>query len=136
MSNPDSGSITGLVPMIYVADVERAAAFYRVLGLQIGNAVPRGDGPKQWAWLYAPAAPDWKRGPNLMLTRTSGEARPRDVTLYLYASDLQAIRSHMLGNGLTPSEISYPEYLPDGELCLQDPDGHTVMVAQSVADTP
>jgi hypothetical protein len=30
--------------MIHVADVERSAAFYRLLGFEVGNAVPR-EGP-------------------------------------------------------------------------------------------
>jgi hypothetical protein len=42
--------ISGLVPMIHVADVERAAAFYQMLGFEIGNFVPR-EGPMHWAWL-------------------------------------------------------------------------------------
>jgi hypothetical protein len=29
--------ISGLVPMIHVADVGRAAQFYRLLGFEIGN---------------------------------------------------------------------------------------------------
>ena len=37
--------LTGVVPMIYVADVERSADFYRLLGFEIGNYVPR-TGPK------------------------------------------------------------------------------------------
>ena len=49
--------ISGLVPMIHVADVERSAEFYRLLGFEIGNYVPRA-GPMHWAWLYAPKAAD------------------------------------------------------------------------------
>jgi hypothetical protein len=42
-----------------------------------------------WAWLYAPKAPDWKRGPNLMLTRSSEPVDPdaQSVLFYLYAAD-------------------------------------------------
>jgi hypothetical protein len=29
--------ITGLVPMIHVANVERSAEFYRLLGFEVGN---------------------------------------------------------------------------------------------------
>jgi hypothetical protein len=49
--------LTRLVPMIQVADVERSAAFYRLLGFEIGNKVPR-SGTPHWAWLYAPKAAD------------------------------------------------------------------------------
>lgn len=138
MEPPRVSPISGLVPMLHVADVERSAAFYRLLGFEIGNSVPREDGPKGWAWLYAPAAADWKRGPNLMVTRSDCPRDPSrdDVLFYLYAADLERLRSDLLGAGLSPGEIAYPEYLPAGEFRLQDPDGYTLMIAQSVADTP
>ena len=72
--------ITGIVSMIHVSDVERSAAFYRLLGFEIGNRVPK-TGPPQWAWLYAPGAPDWRRGPNLMLARTGRPLQPEAIWL-------------------------------------------------------
>ena len=72
----DTAPISGLVPMIHVADVERSAAFYRHLGFDIGNYVPPGGSRMEWAWLYAPKAAEWKRGPNLMLTRSSEPVDP------------------------------------------------------------
>lgn len=131
-------TIRAIVPMIHVADVERSAAFYRTLGLEIGNAVPRDAAVKQWVWLYAPAAEDWKRGPNLMLTRSSRPIDPavQDALFYLYASDLPALRSQLLAAGLAPGTIQYPDYLPAGEFCLRDPDGYTLMIAQAASDTP
>ena len=64
--------VTGLVPMIPVWDMERALEFYKLLGFAVGNRVPR-HGAINWAWLYAPNAPDWRRGPNLMLSRSEHE---------------------------------------------------------------
>jgi catechol 2,3-dioxygenase-like lactoylglutathione lyase family enzyme len=129
--------ITGLVAMIHVGDVERSAEFYRLLGFEVGNRVPAA-GPMHWAWLYAPGAADWKRGPNLMLTRSEGaiDASAQEVLFYLYAEDLKSLRSRLLAKGVTASEISYPDYLPNGECRVQDPDGYTLMIAQSAADTP
>jgi len=133
----ESAPISGLVPMIHVVDVERSAEFYRLLGFAIGNGVPPA-GPKHWAWLYAPKAADWKRGPNLMLTRSACpiEAGAQEVLFYFYAADLESLRSSLLAAGVNAGEISYPEYLPDGEFRVQDPDGYTLMIAQSAADTP
>jgi catechol 2,3-dioxygenase-like lactoylglutathione lyase family enzyme len=123
--------------MIHVADVERSAAFYRLLGFDVGNRVPA-EGPMHWAWLHAPNAPDWKRGPNLMLTRTGRpiDAGAQDVLFYLYAAELPALRDQLLAAGITAGAISYPEYLPRGEFRVQDPDGYVLMIAQSTADTP
>jgi hypothetical protein len=92
----------------------------------------------QWAWLYAPGAPDWKRGPNLMLSRNARPTNPDgpDVLLYLYATDLVALRNQLLAAGIAAGEIEYPDYLPNGEFAAHDPDGYRLMIAQSAADTP
>ena len=129
--------ITGLVAMVHVADVERSAAFYRLLGFEIGNRVPRTGAP-HWAWLYARDAEDWRRGPNLMLTRTGRPLQPeaQDVLFYLYASDLVALREKLLAEGINAGEITYPDYLPKGEFAAHDPDGYCLMIAQASDDTP
>ena len=126
-----------MVAMIHVANVERAAAFYHLLGFQVGNRVPP-TGSMEWAWLYHAAASDWKLGPNVMLTRAEGaiDAEAQHVLFYLYAHDLAALRSSLLAHGVSASEITYPDYLPHGECQVIDPDGYTLMLAQSAADTP
>jgi catechol 2,3-dioxygenase-like lactoylglutathione lyase family enzyme len=131
----DVPPISGLVPMIHVADVDRAAEFYRLLGFEIGNYVPR-TGTKHWAWLYAPKAADWKRGPNLMVTRSEGAVEAGETLFYLYAADLKSLRAELLAKGVQAGEIAYPDYLPNGEFRVTDPDGYTLMIAQSAADTP
>ena len=138
MASPsDVPPISGLVPMIRVADVDRSAAFYRRLGFEIGNYVPP-TGTKQWAWLYAPKAADWKRGPNLMVTRSDEaiDASRQAVLFYLYAADLKSLRDELLAGGVAASEIKYPDYLPNGECRVGDPDGYTLMIAQAADDTP
>jgi len=134
---PDAiAPITGLVPMIQVADVERSAAFYRVLGFEIGNRVPR-TGTAHWAWLYAPKAADWKRGPNLMVVRSECAITPQEqVLFYFYATDLKSLRGELIAAGIKVGEVSYPEYLPEGEFETYDPDGYRLMVAQSAKNTP
>jgi hypothetical protein len=137
-AQPYAAPLTGIVAMIHVADVERSAAFYRLLGFAVGNSVPREEGAKHWAWLYAPGAADWRRGPNLMLTRTARPLNPeaQDVLFYLYASDLPALRDALIAQHVEAGAIEYPEYLPQGECCVKDPDGYTLMIAQASADTP
>jgi catechol 2,3-dioxygenase-like lactoylglutathione lyase family enzyme len=128
---------TGLVPMIPVRDVERSLEFYSLLGFALGDHVPP-QGRMNWAWLYEPNAPDWRRGPNLMLSRSEPEIEPaaNGVLFYLYAADLVALRAALISAGKNPGPITYPDYLPKGEFALQDPDGHRLMVAQSDSDTP
>ena len=129
--------ISGLVPMLAVQDVERSAAFYELLGFAVGNRVPR-TGVMDWAWLYAPGVPDWRRGPNLMLARSDGpvDGKRQATVLYLYAADLVALREKLLGAGHSPGPIRYPDYLPKGEFALHDLDGYRLMIAQNFEDTP
>ena len=96
--------------MIHVADVERSAAFYGLLGFVIGNSVPA-EPPMHWAWLYAPKASDWKRGPNLMVTRSARAVDPsaQDVLFYRYAADLPSLRSTLVSQGIEAGEIDYPD---------------------------
>lgn len=136
-SPTETAPITALVPMIHVLDMERSVEFYRLLGFEIGNYQPRA-GPMHWAWMYAPKAPDWKRGPNLMLTRSECaiDVESQEVLFYLYAADLPALRQRLLGAGIKAGEISHPEYLPEGEFRVGDPDGYTLMIAQAGDTTP
>ena len=138
-TRPTDGSapVSGLVPMIHVAEVERSAEFYRLLGFEIGNRVPPA-GRLHWAWLYAPKVADWRKGPNLMLTRSECaiQAEAQQVLFYLYVADLPALRQELIAAGLTPGEIRYPDYLPQGEFEMKDPDGYCLMIAQSAPDTP
>ena len=136
-STAEAALISGLVPMVHVANVERSAEFYQLLGFEVGNFVPP-VGPMHWAWLYVPKAADWKRGANLMVTLSESaiDRAAQAVLFYLYASDLQAVRTLLLANGVRAGEITHPEYLPAGEFRVEDPDGYTLMIAQSAADTP
>ena len=120
-----------------MADVERSIEFYRLLGFEVGNSVPK-VGPRQWVWLYCPEAENWRRGANLMVNRSGRALNPsaQDVLFYLYASNLVALRNGLLEKNVKVSAISYPEYLPKGEFRMEDPDGYTLMVAQSGPDTP
>ena len=123
--------------MVPVQDVERSAAFYKLLGFEVGNRVPR-NGTIHWAWLYAPNIPNWRRGPNLMLTRSDGVIEPaaQKILFYLYAIDLVALREELVRAGQNPGPIEYPDHLPKGELELHDPDGYCLMIAQKTDDTP
>jgi hypothetical protein len=42
----------------------------------------------------------------------------------------------LLAHGINAGEITYPEYLPQGEFRVVDPDGYTLMIAQSGPTTP
>jgi len=129
--------LSGLVPMIHVQSVERSVEFYKLLGFEVGNSVPPA-GKLHWAWLYAPKVANWKHGPNLRVTRSARPLNPaaQDVLFYLYAGDLKGLREELLAAGVKVGEIGYPDYLPNGEFEMHDPDGYLLKVAQSAQDTP
>ena len=137
MEMPNTAPLSGLVTMIEVSDVEASAAFYRKLGFEIGNRDPA-SGTMGWAWLYSPRVENWRTGPNLMLRKSESTVikPPEGLTLYFYAAQLVALRQELLDQGLLPSEIRYPVYLPEGEFFLSDPDGYCLMIAQSGSNTP
>ncbi|MBS1804796.1 MAG: VOC family protein [Acidobacteria bacterium] len=136
---PALPTLSSIVAMVRVANVMESANFYRHLGFEIGNAVPH-EPPHNWIWLFQPRSPNWKTGANLMLV--SGEVpgttagRQHTVLFYLYARDMKALREELLSKGYAASEITYPGYLPEGEFRVDDPDGYTLMIAQSGHDTP
>lgn len=137
MTPEDKPPVAAVVAMIPVVDVEKSAAFYGHLGFRIGNRQPK-DGPMHWAWLYQPNAPDWRSGANLMLTRAHlpvDRKQPQPL-FYLYVENIESLRVQLLEAGKKPGKITYPEYLPNGELELIDPDGHCLMLAQRAEDTP
>lgn len=136
-SKATGGSLRAIVSFIHVSDVERSADFYRLLGFEVGNRVPR-EGQMDWAWLYSPGAENSKAGSNLMLARSSRPTNPdaQDVLFYLYVTDLVALRNDLMTRGIKVGEIKYPEYLPKGEFRIDDPDGYCLMIAQATAETP
>jgi hypothetical protein len=91
-----------------------------------------------WAWLCQPAAPDWKRGANLMVARAEDPVDPKAqrAMLYLYAEDLQALHAELAAAGVKVGEIQYPFYLPKGEFQTFDPDGYVVNIGQKFEGTP
>ena len=115
-----------LVPMVFVADVERSIAFYKHLGFEVGNTFPEGATKPTWAWLHCGEA-------QLMLA-TANEAIVPDqqrVLFYLYTDDVPAAQASLAEAGLNPGEISKPFYAPRGEFEVRDPDGFVLMITHT-----
>lgn len=117
--------VIDMVPMVHVASVERSIAYYRKLGFEVKNTV----GPEKalnWAWM------DHKRA-RIMLSRADGPIDPKvqAVLFYHYTNDLVALRQMLLDSGERVSEITYPFYMPEGEICTSDPDGYTLLIGQA-----
>src|ERR1700757_3996392 len=103
--------VTGLIPMAHVADVQRSIDFYALLGMEVFNTFTPQSGTLAWAHLRSGKA-------HLMLSRASGpiDAGMQAVLFYLYADDLKSLRTNLLAKGVSASEISFPFYMPEGEI--------------------
>jgi hypothetical protein len=118
--------VTGLIPMAHAADVQRAVDFYKLLGLELRGSLKASDGDLRWAHVACEQA-------HLMLARASGPivASQQAVLFYLYSPDLVALREHLIAAGVNVSAITYPEYMPKGEVRLEDLDGYVLLIGQA-----
>jgi hypothetical protein len=121
-----SAKLQGLIPMAHVADVQRSADFYALFGMEVRGSLRSPEGPLQWAHLSCAQA-------HIMFARASGPiiADQQAVLFYLYSPDLIALRDHLLSTGVKVSPITYPNYMPKGEIRLEDPDGYVLLVGQA-----
>ena len=118
--------VTGLVPMVHVADVQRSVDFYKLMGMELRGSLRRPSGQLQWVYLSCERA-------EVMFTRADEPviASQQAVLFYLYSPDLIALREYLLAHGVTASAITYPEYMPKGEIRVDDPDGYALLIGQS-----
>ena len=118
--------VTGLIPMAHVADVQRAIDFYKLLGMEVRGSLRNASGELQWVHLACGHA-------DLMFARASEPviAGQQAVLFYLYSPYLIALREHLLASGLKVSSITYPDYMPKGEIRVDDPDGYCLLIGQA-----
>jgi catechol 2,3-dioxygenase-like lactoylglutathione lyase family enzyme len=121
-----TAKVIGLIPMAHAADVQRAVDFYQKLGMEIRGSLRNPSGTLQWVHLNCGQA-------DLMVTRASEPVIPSQqaVLFYLYSPDLIALREHLLASGVKVSPITYPEYMPKGEIRVEDPDGYVLLIGQA-----
>jgi hypothetical protein len=112
--------------MAHAQDVQRSADFYRLLGMEVRGSLHDPFGGLRWADLAFGNA-------RLMLARASGPivAGDQAVLFYFYSQNLVGLREQLIAKSVTVSEITYPDYMPEGEMRLEDPDGYVLLVGQS-----
>jgi catechol 2,3-dioxygenase-like lactoylglutathione lyase family enzyme len=126
MTVTTTAKATGLTPMAFVANVQRSIDFYALLGLTLRNTFNNPQGKLVWAHVQCEAA-------ELMFSLASDPVIPSQqaVLFYLYSPDLVALRNHLLAQGIKISAISYPGYMPKGEMRVEDPDGYVLLIGQA-----
>jgi len=58
------------------------------------------------------------------------DASQQAVLFYCWTPDVRALEAELRGAGVDVGEITYPFYMPAGELRVHDPDGYVVLVGQ------
>jgi catechol 2,3-dioxygenase-like lactoylglutathione lyase family enzyme len=118
--------VTDLIPMAHVADVQRSIDFYRLLGMEVRGNLRSSSGKLQWVHLGCDHA-------EVMFSRASEPviASQQAVLFYLYSPQLVPLREHLLSHGVTVSEVTYPSYMPKGEIRVEDPDGYVLLIGQA-----
>ena len=126
MANIMTVKVTGLIPMAFAADLQRSVDFYKRLGMEVRGSLRNSSGELQWVDLVCDQA-------QLMFSRASHPVIPSQqaVLFYLYSPDLIALREHLLANGVKVSPITYPDYMPKGEIRVEDPDGYVLLIGQA-----
>jgi hypothetical protein len=121
-----TAKVTGLIPLAFAADVQRSVDFYKLLGMEIRGNLRNASGGLQWVHLSCEQA-------DLMFSRASEPviAGQQAVLFYLYSPDLIALREHLLASGVKVSTITYPDYMPKGEIRTEDPDGYVLLIGQA-----
>lgn len=119
------GIFTGdLKAVLYVADVESSAAFFRDrLGFEFDGFANRSDGTPYYAEMLAG---DRKFGLHEPTSQRQ-EARIGQARLYFRVLDLDAHRRRVSAWGLDPGEIIETGWMD--MLILQDPDGNEIVFA-------
>ena len=117
-----SAKATYSTPMLHALDIERSLAFYELLGFVTVDT----DCGKPLGWARTHC-----EGGALMFLRAEHPVDPavQGVMLYMYSPDLPALHAQLQRSGVAVPPISYPGYMPSGEMQLRDPDGYSVIVA-------
>lgn len=144
---PPALRVDNCVAMAHVENVDAAAKYYAWLGFECESRYNGPDGVTNFVGLVAGRA-------KLFLARASEPIIPSQqaVLFYMYSGDVRGLREHLLARGLEDGgvppglrkrgeeghmpernavySISYPFYMPAGELRVQDLDGYTVLIGQ------
>lgn len=120
--------LASMVPMVCVSDVARSVEFYRqALGFQVLNTYEH-EGQLNWVFLRSGRV-------ELMLVAAEapfGSRQVRDVILYFYPGQIEALHAELSQQGFPVSELSDTFYGMK-EFRLEDPDGYELCFGQAVA---
>lgn len=119
-----AATVYAVMPYVHVADVERSISFYRLLGFEVIS---------RWPYDGKPGAAFIESGTAKMLLAPASapvDSSAQASLLYMYVADVVALRKRLTAVGLTVTDVTYPDYMPKGEIGVVDPDGYCVLIGQ------
>nr|WP_296074508.1 VOC family protein [uncultured Actinoplanes sp.] len=119
-------AVQAAVPVLYVRNIDSGRAFYTLFGY--AEAQSGGDGDASWAYLQCGEH-------TLLLACVQPPPIQAELPLliYLYVTDLAAVRERLQEAGHAYEMAGYPDHAPGGEIRIHDPDGNVVSVGQRSA---
>lgn len=120
----DVVSVHAVMPYVHVIDVERSIDFYRLFGFEVVSRWPY-DGNPGAAFMESGTA-------RMLLAPASAPIDPaaQATLFYMYVADVVALRRKLMSVGITVTDVTYPDYMPKGEIGVVDPDGYCVLIGQ------
>ncbi|MEM7214305.1 MAG: VOC family protein [Pseudomonadota bacterium] len=116
------------MPVIQVRDVDAAIRFYSRLGFE-----------SHGTWGEPSSFAITQRGQvTVALDRTQDGSVPVNQwwAAYIYVEDARALRDEYAAEGLSPSEMHYPEEYGCIDFDIVDPDGHRIAFGQALDPVP
>jgi hypothetical protein len=94
--------------------------------MELLGSLKASEGALRWAHVTGGNA-------HLMFARATAPvvSREQAVLFYLYTRNLIALRDHLLAAGVSVSSITHPDYMPKGEIRVEDPDGYVLLIGQA-----
>ena len=116
--------IDSLIAYAHVENLHRSIEFYRRLGLELENTHTH-EGRLVWAFMTRGDA-------KLMLALADGpiDAGNQAVLFYCWTPDVQALHDELATAGVEVGPVTYPFYMPAGELRVEDHDGYVLLIGQ------
>jgi hypothetical protein len=115
---------SALIPYVHVADLTRSIEFYRLVGLELEETHAAG-GTTVWASLRNATSRLF-----LILAEAPIDAGAQAILFYLWTTDVGAMREHLMAHHIPVGALTFPPYMPRGEIRLTDPDGYVLLIGQ------
>jgi catechol 2,3-dioxygenase-like lactoylglutathione lyase family enzyme len=109
-----------LTLLLHVRDIDKSISFYSLLGFETVD-IDQANGVTVWARMHC------QGGALMFIPAEEGEVS-HGALGYLYTSDLPQLCAQLTAAGVVVGPISYPPYMPKGEIFLRDPDGYGLFV--------